>query len=554
MNTCIALQELTHTNPLAYFSHLVPVFLSILLSVYLLKESKRSFLAKVFALFVAAFDVWLLIDLFVWVGSNYSVINFLWSFFDYINILFFLFGLYFFAVFIFKKDVEAIYKWLALLVVAPALVRVITGTSIHEFNQAVCESSNDAFLNTYKITVEALVILFIVFFGIRGFIKEKETSARKGILSISSAVLLFFVIFALTDYLSVSSDYYEYGLYGLFVLPVFLALVVYSITAFKAFNVRLVGAQALVVTLVVLVSSKLFTAEDGGNRTITVITLLFISAFGFFLIRSIKKEIETRERIEKLADQLEHAAHTLDAANQGQKNLIHIMNHQIKGHLGVARNIFAELLQTDDYGQMPETSKPLLAKGLESMVAGVEYVQSVLMGSSAADGTLRYDMKPMDVKAICLHLIGQQKEIVEKAGFSFEAKIDDWDYNTVGDATQLEEAFKNLITNAIKYNNPHGSIAVELTKKPDAIVYSVKDTGRGISEEDKPRLFTPGGMGKNSRDYNVEASGYGLAFVKAVVETHQGKVYYRSNAPEKGTTFFIELPGAKEFAVQKTRA
>ena len=121
---------------------------------------------------------------------------------------------------------------------------MITGTSIHEFNQAVCESSNDAFLNTYKITVEALVILFIVFFGIRGFIKEKETSARKGILSISSAVLLFFVIFALTDYLSVSSDYYEYGLYGLFVLPVFLALVVYSITAFKAFNVRLVGAQA----------------------------------------------------------------------------------------------------------------------------------------------------------------------------------------------------------------------------------------------------------------------------------------------------------------------
>jgi signal transduction histidine kinase len=545
MNTCIALQELTHTNPLAYFSHLVPVFLSAVLSVYLLKESKMSFLAKVFALFVAAFDVWLLIDLFVWVGSNYSVINFLWSFFDYINILFFLFGLYFFAVYIFKKDVESIYKWLALLVIAPALVQVITGNSIHEFNQAVCESSNDAFLNTYKNTVEALVILFIAFFGIRGFIREKEMSVRKGILSITSAVLLFFITFALTDYLSVSSDYYEYGLYGLFVLPVFLALVVYSITAFRAFNVRLIGAQALVITLVVLVASKLFTAENGGNRTITVISLLFISVFGYFLMRSIKTEAEARERIEKLADQLEQAAHTLDAANSGQKNLIHVMNHQIKGYLGVNRNIFAELLQTTDYGEMPEAAKPLLAKGLESTAAGVEYVQSILVGSSAADGTLRYNMKVMDVKELCERLIPQQREIAEHADLSFEANIEDGNYRIMGDATQLEEAFKNLITNAIKYNSPHGLILVRLAREPEKIVFSVKDSGVGISEEDKPRLFTAGGRGKDSIQYNTDSSGFGLAFVKGVVETHKGVVSYKSNNPEKGTTFVAEIPAAK---------
>jgi signal transduction histidine kinase len=49
-------------------------------------------------------------------------------------------------------------------------------------------------------------------------------------------------------------------------------------------------------------------------------------------------------------------------------------------------------------------------------------------------------------------------------------------------------------------------------------------------------------MGKNSIKHNTEASGFGLVFVKGVVEAHGGKVSYKSNAPEKGTTFFVELP------------
>lgn len=245
-----------------------------------------------------------------------------------------------------------------------------------------------------------------------------------------------------------------------------------------------------------------------------------------------------------LSEQLQVAKEKLENSNKGQENLIHIMNHQIKGYLGVSKNIFAELLKSDDYGIMPDESKPLLKKGLESTDAGVNYVQGILKGTSAQSGTLPYDMKPVDVRLLVLDLLLQQKEIAEQSPLSltFDSHIGEGNYNTVGDAKELEEAFKNLITNAIKYNTSNGRVSVSLTNKNGKIMFSVKDSGRGVTDEDKPKLFTAGGMGKDSMKYNSDASGFGLAFVKGVAEAHKGTVGYRLNAPEKGTTFFIEIP------------
>ena len=191
------------------------------------------------------------------------------------------------------------------------------------------------------------------------------------------------------------------------------------------------------------------------------------------------------------------------------------MNHQIKGYLGTARNIFAELGQSNDYGEMPEASKPLLSKGLEEMAAGVDYVQGILRSNSAQSGAMPYTFVPIDIKKIVNDLVSKQKEIAEKAGLSFESKIDEGDYAIQGDATMLEEAFKNLITNAIKYNNPNGNVSVTLSRNEGKILFSVKDAGIGISADDAKRLFKPGGVGQNSIHYNVEASGFSSLLRKA---------------------------------------
>lgn len=323
--------------------------------------------------------------------------------------------------------------------------------------------------------------------------------------------------------------------FGNITASVYIILVAYAILKHGLFNMKVVTAEFIVFALWLFVFIRILIANTVSEQLIESGLLFVMLIAGVMLIRSVDREVEQREKIQRLAEELE-------ATNKGQENLIHIMNHQIKGYLGTARNIFAELLQSNAYGLMPEPSKPLLSKGFEEMTAGVDYVQQILRGASARSGTLSYTMISLDLKPLVLKLLDKQKEVAEKSGLSFESKIADGDYNIVGDATQLEEAFKNLITNAIKYNNPKGSITVTLSRIGEKILFAVKDTGRGISKEDEPKLFKPGGVGKDSIKYNIESSGFGLAFVKPVTEKHGGKVWFVSNSPEKGTTFFAELP------------
>ncbi|MDE1919073.1 MAG: HAMP domain-containing histidine kinase [Patescibacteria group bacterium] len=70
----------------------------------------------------------------------------------------------------------------------------------------------------------------------------------------------------------------------------------------------------------------------------------------------------------------------------------------------------------------------------------------------------------------------------------------------------------------------------------------MKDTGIGITEEDKKRLFTEGGHGKDSQKVNVHSTGYGLFIAKNIVEAHGGTIRAESEGAGKGSTFIVELP------------
>jgi signal transduction histidine kinase len=74
----------------------------------------------------------------------------------------------------------------------------------------------------------------------------------------------------------------------------------------------------------------------------------------------------------------------------------------------------------------------------------------------------------------------------------------------------------------------------------------VKDSGIGITPEDKKNLFTEGGRGKDAVRVNVDSTGYGLYSVKLIVDAHNGKAWGESEGVGKGSTFFVELPLTKD--------
>ncbi len=243
----------------------------------------------------------------------------------------------------------------------------------------------------------------------------------------------------------------------------------------------------------------------------------------------------------RLYKQVEDLNHELEIANEGQANLLHIINHQIKGYLAKARNIFSELLSEPSYGPVSDTAKPMLEEGFKSLTEGVDFVTDFLIASNIEKGTFVYNMQSLDLKKLVTEISEKEIEVAKEKGLSLDLTVADGDYNMKGDASQLGQAVKNLIDNSIRYT-PKGSLTINLSRMDNKILLAIKDTGVGISDELKPKLFTKGGRGKDSLKVNVNSTGFGLSFVKGVVEAHQGRVWADSAGLNQGSTFYMELP------------
>lgn len=244
----------------------------------------------------------------------------------------------------------------------------------------------------------------------------------------------------------------------------------------------------------------------------------------------------------RLYKEVERLNEDLKVANEGQANLLHIINHQIKGYMTKARLVFDDLTQDESYN-LPEVVKPLIKEGYDAVSEGVMFVQNFLNASNIEQGTYIYNMTTFDFRPVVEKIAKNQEQNATERDLTFEFTVEDGNYQMKGDQIQLEQVVINLVDNSIKYT-PTGGLKVHLGKQDGRILFSVADTGVGLSDEVKKVLFTKGGRDKNSSKINVNSTGFGLAFVKGVVEAHNGRVWAESEGPGKGSTFFLELPAA----------
>ena len=106
---------------------------------------------------------------------------------------------------------------------------------------------------------------------------------------------------------------------------------------------------------------------------------------------------------------------------------------------------------------------------------------------------------------------------------------------------QLKELFTNLINNAIKYNKPGGKVSVTVTTEADEIIIIVEDTGVGIPEESKQRVFERFYRVDKGRSKKMGGTGLGLSIVKHVVNYYNGTIRLESTL-NVGSKFTVRLP------------
>ena len=526
----LKLFDLSTAPSLLFYTYIPAIILSLFLGFFVLRKAKKNLESKLLFLITLFFSLWVLDILVLWVASYNDALLFGWQITPIFEFPLFIFSIYFTLVMTNKekKDISSYLKLFFIGLMTFVFVLLPTHLNIVNYNISNCEGT-PGFLFYFMYGWEVMAIIALIIICIKRFRSLPKTDVfRKEVLWVGISIVSFLVLFNGSNIIGQITEIQEISFIGSLGMVLFLGVLVYIIVRFKTFNVKLVAAQALVWALILLIGSQFFFIKVPINFVLTGITFVAVIIFGQLLIKSVKKEIEQREHIEQLATQRE--------------SFIHFLSHEVKGILGKNKNMFAMILEKDSV-TTPEQVESFVKRSAVDTDGAIEMVENILHSNDFKNGKMNMDMNPFDLKIATLEAIESLKLDIETKKLFLETKIDEsQNYTVIGDKENItKHVIRNLIDNAIRYT-PKGIVNVSLSKKDGKILFSVKDTGVGITQEDMAKLFTEGGHGKDSIKVNVHSTGYGLFFAKGIVDAHHGRIWAESEGTGKGTTFFLELP------------
>lgn len=530
---------------LLYYAYVPTAIIALFAGFYVFWNGRKFLLNKLLFAISISFLLWAISIIIEWTNIHSEFILFVWNFQGIIFSLIAILCVYFIYVFLNKKDVSTKLKFIFLTLFAPIFF-LTPNLYLSGFNLTTCDAFNFEWepFKIYYTLLGVSAIFWILILLISSYRKEKSNFRKQIVLmgtGIEFFLFLFFIWTSLTYYLTENgilpdSSLEMYGMLGVVIFMIYISILMVQ---FKTFNIKLIATQALVWGLVILIGSQFFFIKTPTNMILNGFTFVSSIIFGFFLVRSVKNEIRQKDKLLELTINLRTLL-------KQRESLVHLVTHKVKGSFTRTKFIFAGILD-GTFGQISPEIKKVAEQGLDFDNGGIQTVDLVLNVANMQNGIIKYDMKQIDFKDIVLQATNDKKLGIENKGLKLETNIGDGIYNTTGDAFWLKEVVNNLIENSIKYTK-EGKILVGLenTEKDgiNKILLSVKDSGIGITEEDKKNLFTEGGRGKDSVKVNVDSTGYGLYTVKLIVDAHKGTVSAESEGPGKGSQFYVELPTA----------
>jgi signal transduction histidine kinase len=560
MNSCyifissIDAKEVILTN----YSHIIPIVISLLLSIFVYIKSNKGLLSKAFFYFTITFSLWLIGDLIAWTSYNYNLIYSAWSPLDFIEIVSYIFGLYFIWIFINKKDLSINKKILLFVVALPAFVITITKYSVLGFDQANCEAIGNNNLSIYKIIAESILLLTMLGIVIKSIIDKSTRQITLKNIIVGGSMFLFLLVFGVSEYIGSTTGFYELNLYSLFLLPIFLLIIIYSIFELDIFNFRILGTHYLVIGLVILMISQLFFINGSTDQLLTILTIALALGLSVILFRNLKKESDQRVRIEKLSGELEQSKMRLEktnidleVANDKLKGLdklktefLSLASHQLRSPLTAIKG-YASMLKEGDFGDLNDEAKETISRILSSSQNLTKVVEDLLNVTKIEQGGMQYEMVDFNISDLIKEVTNEQSITAEHKGlkliYDYQSDIE---YKIKGDKDKLRQVVMNLIDNSIKYTRT-GEIKIILSKDNSKVRITIKDTGIGMTEKIIESLFEKFARSEDGMQENASGSGLGLYLAKQIVLAHKGSIWAESEGKDKGSTFIIELEESK---------
>ncbi|HEX9155989.1 MAG TPA: ATP-binding protein, partial [Nitrospira sp.] len=232
-----------------------------------------------------------------------------------------------------------------------------------------------------------------------------------------------------------------------------------------------------------------------------------------------------------------------------RKDFVANVSHELRTPLTSIKGYVEALL--DGGKDDPDTSVRFLDIILKQSDRLNLILEDLLQLSKIESGQVQFKREPLHIGTVVERTIAMIKPLADKKQHQLIAQISSDLPLVTGDQERLVQVLANLVDNAIKYTPEGGQITVAAHRIPvaksgtgaqqDGIELSVADTGIGIPEQDRPRVFERFYRVDKARSRELGGTGLGLAIVKHIVEGHGGQVWVERNLPT-GSRFVVRLP------------
>ncbi len=243
----------------------------------------------------------------------------------------------------------------------------------------------------------------------------------------------------------------------------------------------------------------------------------------------------------RLAERLEAARQQAEASNRAKSVFLATMSHEIRTPMnGVIAS--ADLLRR---GDLAEEERGLAEIVFTSGEALLSVLNDILDFSKIEAGEVELEAIPFSLAECASSVVHLQTARARAKNVALQLSIDPRVPDAVlGDGPRLRQVLHNLVSNAVKFT-AQGHVRLEITMGDGGIAFAISDTGVGLSEEQRSRLFLPFSQADASVHRTHGGTGLGLAISQRLVQAMGGKIEVES-APGEGSTFRCEvaLPAA----------
>lgn len=200
------------------------------------------------------------------------------------------------------------------------------------------------------------------------------------------------------------------------------------------------------------------------------------------------------------------------------------------------------MLLSGDFGKINKEQKNIIKKTIERNEELISLVNNFLDTAKNKEKKYFYNKNLTDIKDIIESVIYFFQEEIKKKKIKFEFKKPKEKLpQIIVDKEKIKIAIQNIFDNAIKYTPPGGKISFFLKDNKKEIEFKIQDSGMGIPENEKEKLFTKFFRGVNAVKTETVGSGLGLFLAKKIIEAHNGKIWFESKENE-GSSFYFSLP------------